>query len=297
MKVYLYSETPCHLKINGEYLGVINDNLHLADVECDEPFFELLPISAKYLPVYGSKSCNDIKIFNSFGRRFIYPVFPIKCGYPFKVIGQKQQSAYSILASVTVVLDGSIKFFLDGTISDVKALPFIPKDFEITIYSDLIILSFSAEKSAVFIYSTESKSLVFSGVYDEFFISQNLTVKKRYKTVSRTSIEEEWLLSSAPTLLSRRDIKEKDFFDIHPHLLPLAFFENLSIGANVQGALAPRLYDRISDLSEFLGKIVKVVPYNSDSVFLIKPNAITLAKVEMENRLISNVLEEDCLKP
>lgn len=297
MKVYLYAETPCHLKVNGEYLGVISDNLHLATVDCDEPFFEFLPISAKYLPVYGSKSCSDIKIFTSFGKRFIYPVFPIKCGYPFKVIGQKQQSAYSVLASVTVVLDGTVKFFLDGTISDVKPLPFIPKDFEITILNDLIILSFSAEKSTVFIYSTQSNTLVFSGVFDEFYLSNNLTVKRRYKTATKTSIEEEWLLSSEPTLLSRRDTKEKDFFDIHPYLLPLAFFENLSIGASVQGALTPRLYDRISDLSSFLGKIVKVVPYNMDSVFLIKPNAITLAKVEMENRLISNVLEEDCLKP
>ena len=294
MKVYLFSEIPAHLKVNGEYLGKVNDNTYRLEVNVESPLFEFLPINSRYLPVYGSENSKEIKIFSVNESKLIYPVYTLKNDYPFKVLGQKQQSNYNANASVTVVLDGTVKFFLDGSVSDVKALPFVPKNFEITLISNLIIISFSAERSALFIYSTQRGTLVYSDVVDEFYISDNLTVKKRYKTVNDTFIEEEWLLSDAPTLLSRKDFKVKDFLDVHPYLLPLAFFENLNIGASVQGAVTPNLNQKILDLQSFLGKYYKVIPINGESVYLIKPDNVTLAKVEFENRLISNVLEEDC---
>ena len=294
MKVYLYSETPAHLKINGEYYGKVNDNTFLIEENFENPFFEFLPINTRYLPVYGSENSKELRNFSVKGGQLVYPVYPIKNNYPFKVLGQKQQSSYNVSASVTTVLDGTIKFFLDGSVSDVKALPFIPKNFEITITSNLIIISFSAEKSALFIYSVQSRTLVYSDVVDEFYITDNLTVKKAYKTVTDTFIEEEWSLSDTPILLSRRDVKGKYFNDVHPYLLPLAFFENLIIGASVQDAVTLSLSQKIIDLQNFLGKYNKVLPLDSESVYLIKPNAITIAKVEFENRLISNVLEEDC---
>lgn len=294
MKVYLFSEIPAHLKVNGEYLGKVNDNTYHLEVNVESPLFEFLPINSRYLPVYGSENSKEIKIFSVNESKLIYPVYTLKNDYPFKVLGQKQQSNYNANASVTVVLDGTVKFFLDGSVSDVKALPFVPKNFEITLISNLIIISFSAERSALFIYSTQRGTLVYSDVVDEFYISDNLTVKKRYKTVNDTFIEEEWLLSDAPTLLSRKDFKVKDFLDVHPYLLPLAFFENLNIGASVQGAVTPNLNQKILDLQSFLGKYYKVIPINGESVYLIKPDNVTLAKVEFENRLISNVLEEDC---
>lgn len=294
MKVYLFSEIPAHLKVNGEYLGKVNDNTYRLEVNAESPLFEFLPINSRYLPVYGSENSKEIKIFSINESKLIYPVYTLKNDYPFKVLGQKQQSNYNANASVTVVLDGTVKFFLDGSVNDVKALPFVPKNFEITLISNLIIISFSAERSALFIYSTQRGTLVYSDVVDEFYISDNLTVKKRYKTVNDTFIEEEWLLSDAPSLLSRKDFKVKDFLDVHPYLLPLAFFENLNIGASVQGAVTPNLNQKILDLQSFLGKYYKVIPLNGESVYLIKPDNVTLAKVEFENRLISNVLEEDC---
>ena len=294
MKVYLYSETPAHLKINGEYYGKVNDNTFLIEENFENPLFEFLPINPRYQPVYGSENTKELRKFSVKNGQLVYPVYPLKNNYPFKVLGQKQQSSYNVTANVTAVLDGNIKFFLDGSITDVKPLPFIPKNFEISIVSNLIIISFTAEKSALFIYSVQSGTLVYYDVVDEFYISNNLTVKKGYKTVTDTFIEEEWQLSDSPTLLSRRDFKDKDFIDVHPHLLPLAFFENLIIGASVQDTVTFNLSQKIIDLQNFLGKYNKVLPIDKESVYLIKPNSVTIAKVEFENRLISNVLEEDC---
>ncbi len=294
MNAFIFSEIPAHLKVNGEYQGVVNGNLSEVEVDKTAPFFELYPKSQRHAQVYGDKTSKDIKIFNINNHLLVYPVYPLKNNHPFKVLGQKQQSSYSVYATVTVVCDGGVKFFLDGTVSDVKTLPFIPQNFEINIISNLITVAFSAEKTAFFIYDSESRKLVFSDVADGFFVSDNLTVKKSFSSVTKTSIEEEWTLSSTPTLISRKDIKERDFLEIHPYLLPLAFFENLIIGGSVKSILTPNLNERISDLLEFLGKALKVIPScNNGEVWLIKNNGVTACKLEYENRLISNVLAED----
>ena len=294
MNAFIFSEISAHLKINGEYMGVVDGNLYNAEIFSLNPFFELYPKNQAYTPVYGDNNCKDIKIFNVNGDLIIYPIYPLKHDYPFKVIGQKQQSNYSIFVTVTVILDGGIKFFIDGAVSDVKALPFIPTNFEIDILSNVITVAFSAEKTAFFMYDIESRKLVYSDVGDGFFLSNNLAVKKNFNTVTKTSIEEEWTISPNPTLISRKDIKVKDFLEIHPHLLPLAFFENLIIGGGVENIVTPSLNSRISDLNKFLGKVIKVIPSHlGEDILLIKNDGVSVAKLEFNNRLISNVLVED----
>ena len=294
MKAFIFSEISAHLKVDGEYMGVVDGNLYNTEFFNFSPFFELYPKNQAYTPVYGDKNSKDIKIFNINGDLIVYPIYPLKHDYPFKVIGQKQQSNYSTYVTVTVVCDGGVKFFIDGAVSDVKALPFIPTSFEIDILSNLITVAFSAEKTAFFMYDIESRKLIFSDLGDEFFLSNNLTVKKSFNTVTKTSIEEEWTLSSTPTLISRKDIKVKDFLEIHPYLLPLAFFENIIIGGGVENIVTPNLNNRISDLQEFLGKVIKVIPSHLEGeILLIKNDGISVAKLEFNNRLISNVLVED----
>ena len=294
MNAFIFSEISAHLKVDGEYLGAVDGNLYSTEIFNLNPFFELYPKNQAYTPVYGDKNSKDIKICNINGDLIVYPIYPLKHDYPFKIIGQKHQSNYSTSVTVTVVCDGGVKFFIDGAVSDVKALPFIPTSFEIEILSNLITVAFSAEKTAFFMYDVESRKLIFSDLGDGFFISNNLTVKKSFNTVTKTTIEEEWTLSSTPTLVSRKDIKVKDFLEIHPYLLPLAFFENLIIGGGVDNIVAPNLKNRINDLQEFLGKVIKVIPSRlGEEVLLIKNDGVSATKLEFNNRLISNVLVED----
>ena len=294
MNAFIFSEISAHLKVNGEYLGVVNNNLYHVENIGDNCFLEPYPKNHSYAPVYGDKNSKDIKIFNLNGDLIIYPIYPLRHDYPFKIIGQKQKSSYSIYVTVTVILDGCVKFFIDGAVSDVKALPFIPTSFEVDIVSNIITVAFSAEKTAFFMYDTESKKLVYSDVASGFFLSDNLSVKKEFNTITKTCIEEEWTVSSTPTLISFKDIKSKDFLEIHPQLLPLAFFENLIIGAKVENIVTPNLNGRISELKEFLGKIIKVIPSRTNGeTLLIKSDGVSLAKLEFNNRLISNVLVED----
>ncbi len=293
MNCYFLSEIPAHVKVNGEYLGVVNDNLFTAQINLKKPLFEFMPSSNKFSTVYGDKTQKNLKIYNVDGDLLIYPIYPLKQDNPFKIIGQKNLSNYGVTANVTLLCDGGIKFFLEGTINDIKTLPFIPNDFDILVYSNFIILTFSAEKTAIFIYSVESQNLVFSDLVNEYYFSDYLTVKKTYKTVTHTFIEQDWALSQVPSLIATRDVKQKNFFEIHPYLLPLAFFENLILGADVKNIITPSLNDRLLDLKEFLGKVIKVVSSPDGNIWLIKENALTLAVVELQNRLISNVLTED----
>lgn len=293
MNYYFLSEIPAHVKINGEYKGIVNDNLCSAKIDFENPLFEFLPTLDKFSAVYGDKTSKNIKIFRVNDELLVYPIYPLKNDNPFKLIGQKSKSSYSVSANVTVVADGAVKFFLDGSVTDVKTLPFTPKDFEINLFSNFIMLTFTLDKTAIFIYSQESQNLVFSDLVNEYYLSDYLTVKKGYKTVTGTFIEQDWALSQTPTLVATRDVKQKDFFEIHPQLLPLAFFENLILGADVKSVITRELNDRLLELKEFLGNVVKAVISPDDRIWLIKENILTLAQVEFENRLISNVLTED----
>ncbi len=293
MKCYIFSDLLAHVKINGEYKGVVNDNLFIIDSPSDKPFFEFLPATNKFSIVYGDKSHKNLKIFHVGDSLLVYPIFPLKNDSPFKIIDQKSKSSYGVTANVTVLVDGAVKFFLDGSVSDVKLLPFTPNTFEISLFSNYVMLTFTLDKTAIFIYSIESRNLVFSDLVDEFYLSDYLTVKKTYKTVTHTFIERDWALGETPSIVATRDLKGKSFFEINFNLLPLAFFENLIIGGSVNEIVTPALNDRLLDLKEFLGKVIKVIPSPDGKIWLIKEDMVTLAVIKYENRLISNVLTED----
>ena len=43
MNAFIFSEISAHLKINGEYMGVVDGNLYNAEIFSLNPFFELYP--------------------------------------------------------------------------------------------------------------------------------------------------------------------------------------------------------------------------------------------------------------
>ncbi len=295
MNCYFLSDISSHLKINGEYVGVISNNLKKVTVNCDKPLIEFLPCNTLYQSVYGNKNTANLKTFMVNNCLICMPLFSKVNNYPFKVIGQKQKNSYSLYATLTVVLDGCVKFFLDGTISAVNRLPFIPTDFNVEFYQNFIILSFHAEKTALFVYSTDSGNLIFSDLVDQFRISNFIEVEKRYKTVTKTTLIESWSFEENSQLYSRHDVKEKDFYEINSYILPIAFFENVIIGGSVEKVVTPEFNARLIQLREFLGKVIKITPspFDRNEVFLIKSDCLTAVKLEYTNRLISNVLAED----
>ena len=294
MNCYFLSDIPAHLKINGEYKGVVCKNLSYLTVN-NGALFEFLPLNTAYYSVYSTQNSKNLKIYNFYNDKVLYPIFTLKNCHPFKVLSQKTKSYLSYNVKVTLVSDGCVKFFIDGSLYDIKSLPFIPKDFDVSFNNDYLFLSFTGEKTALFVYNFKSNSLCFSDIIDSFYVSNVLTVKKEYQTVTKTTINEEWDFSNDFKLISRRDEKARQFFDLNKELIALAFIENAVIGASVKEICTPSFNEKLSSLKEFLGKVIKAFPSpkNPSEVIIMYENFLSIVKIEYENRLINNILIED----
>ena len=294
MNCYFLSDIDAHFKINGSYVSKACKNLKVTTANAFD-LFEFLPHNPIYLPAYSNKENTRVKLFNFKDNLICYPVYSKVNNYPFKILYQKEKSNFLGNIVLTVVSDGAVKFFIDGSITAVATLPFLPAECDFDFYQNTLFVWFKGEKTAIFIYSLDSKNLIFSDLVDEFFISSVIEVKKRYQTVTKTIVSETWSISETPSLVGKKDSFEKDYFDIHPRLLPLAFFQNVILGANVSSIVTPSLNERASSLKDFLGKVIKIIPSPSDNLetLLIKNDCLTAVKLEFSNRLISNLFAED----
>lgn len=295
MNCYFLSDIPAHLKINGEYIGLINNNLYSLNLENENCFFEFLPTLKGYFPAYGCNTNANLRIFIVNNIKIVYPVFNYVATLPFKFLFQKSEVYHGESLTVTTYQDGNVKFFLDGFISDIKSLPFTPKNVEINFYLNYAIISFSLEKTAIFVYDITTKKLVYNNVINSFSVDSDLIIKKSYQTVTKTEITEVWNLNGEFKLISRTDEKLIDFDFLHPYLTPIAFLENVVIGGSVEKIITKNLNDRIFELKEFLGNVIRVIkpPFNPNAVYLVKNDCLSVCTLQYENRLISNILIDD----
>ena len=296
MKVFATCDLPCHFKINGESLGVIDKNLLTYNLERENPLFEALPLNELFSPCYsGINGSKSIKVFKVDNGVLVCPVLRKNYISNFKMLGQTECVINGVRTILSVVIDGVAKFYLEGCFNDVKTLPFIPEKFEIYYENGFIFVSFSAEKRALFVYELESAKLVFCNVVSAFSYSETLNVKREFQTVLKTTVFEKWNLGLEPTLIERRSETEKSFFEINPLLVPAAFFESVVIGASINEIASPNLVKRYDALREFLGKVIRVIPspQEDNCVWLITEEKVVKGIVVLENGIIDNVLLDD----
>ena len=92
MKIFASCDLPCHFKINGEYLGVIDKNLITFEVESSSLLFEALPLNDGFLPCYsGITGSRSIKVFKVDNGYLVYPVLRKSYFAGFKMIGQRRR--------------------------------------------------------------------------------------------------------------------------------------------------------------------------------------------------------------
>lgn len=295
LKNYFLSSIPCYLKINGSYLGEVDNNLKLVESSDNLTFLEFLPKDNLFYPVYGNENCDFMRVFKVDYGRLYHPVFLLKKRLSMKVLFQKTETFNFGKIIITCMTDGDVKVFLDGFISDVKTLPFIPKECEILLLDGYVAILLNGVKTAVLLYDVSTQKLCFSDVSDSVHFSDVLTLEKRYQTVTKTTIKETWSMTNEVKLLSLETNLEKPYREISENLLPLAFFENASLGADLKEIVTSNFYEKTTNLKSFLGDVISVVlsPTDSREVWLIQNDIALKGRLVKKGNLIDNVILDD----
>ncbi len=293
MSLIFYSPISCHLK-EGEYLGEIGKNLTFLESVERNALLEFLPISKNYYPISTTlQNSESLKIFKLNGDSYIIPIFEKKRNLYYKMLFQQSFNVYHKNLLVTVIQDGFYKFYLDGVINYIDELPSLINNVTQREYNNLLFLYFEGENNLLYVFNLNENKLLYKDIIVDFEIENTLNVKKRYNALIPLEIIESWSLENF-TLVGKKTILNKSKFEIHPKLLPLAFFELISISADTSTLLSNNLKEREKDIREFIGKPIVILPYYKDisKTVIITNDDIKLYTLEFNNALIDNIIEE-----
>ena len=293
MAYIFYSETPCYLKIDGKYEGVVNKNPKILKELNDCCFLSFIPISKDFYSVETTlKDRVLLKVFKILDDFIILPIFDKKRNLSYKLILQKNFNLRNDFLIITVIQDGCYKFYLDGAVNFIDELPFLIKDIEIKEVQNKLLIIFYGLKTVIFAFNLESRKLIFKNFLTDFKISDLFITNTHYDILLPVNIIEKWDYNFK---LIERDFENlKKPYDIHPKLLSVAFFELISLKANLSFLLSEDLKIREKDLLEFVGKPLAVFPYYKDiskTVVLLNDSA-HLYSLSFQGGLITNILEE-----
>ncbi len=294
MALVFYSQIPSHLKINGNYIGVIGNNPKLFSEFNENAFMEFLPINKEFAPIYSTlKNPACIKTFKLLDDIYVIPVLEKKRNLSYKLLFQKSYPISSDRLLLTVIQDGFYKFYLDGAISYLGELPFKPQGFDVKEHLNILFISFKGVKTLLLAFDLNGNKLLYKNLADGFEITSELLSTTVYKTVIPVQIEEKYNLNDF-SLIERKSTPLRSRFEIHPKLIPTAFFELVALSANTAFLLSDSIKNREGEISAFIGKPIVVLPYYKDisKTVVILNDSIHLYSLQIENGLIENILEE-----
>ena len=296
MDYYFLSNTPYYLKVNGNYIGKVTKNLKVLQL-LPPSFMEFLPACSDFLPCYSDlKSLDTIKKYPFNGGEIILPIFNKKPHFSFKILGQKHFDYHGYTYLLSVVLDGTVKFYVDGKVAIIETLPFIPETFDIYTFNHFVFFTFSSQKTAIIGYdfSTASPTLIFKDIASDFTLDSLLKIKKCYDFTNPIEVLESWDLSTAVTLQSRTATPLKPLTEIPKNLIALSFMESVSVMGDLSIYLTPELNARAQDIYEFIKKPLYLFypPNTFSEVVLLTENEIFTYKFEFNGNLICNLIEK-----
>lgn len=295
MNAIFISKIDCYLKLNGQFLGLINSNSKIIYDFQEDCFLEFIPLSDDYLPTFYFKNhIGKVKKYTLNGDLFFVPVFENKRNLKYDIILQKRISTNIGDLLITCIADGSYKYFLDGAIIYSGELPIKPTSTDAKIINGVLLIFFYGSVNLVIAFNLQNGELIFQDYGKKIELSNALDITKEYKTTIPTDIVYKWSIDKKPTLLTKDTFFRKSVYDISDNLLNLCFLELICIGANVSSFTTLKLSERLKDLVDFIGKPYILFPYykSPNKIVGIYKDSISLYDLSKENNLIDNVVDE-----
>lgn len=293
MTAVFYSDITSHLKVNGEYLGVVSKNAKIVEIY-DDCLIEFIPLNNEYYPIISSlKNACCVKVFNLLGDLIIIPVYEKKRNLPYNLIFQKSFSVYNNSLIITVIQDGFYKFYIDGCLTYISELPFYCSECEVKEIQNILFIIFKGKKQVVFAFDLSTGKLVFKSLANSTTFNEFLTITNFYSTAIPVNVIERWDISNF-SLIDRCAKPIKTQYDIHPKLVSVCFFEFIALSVDTSFLLSENIKSREKELHGFIGKPIVIFPYYKDlkKTVVVLNDSVHLYNLEYKNGLIDNILEE-----
>ncbi len=302
MRVYFLSSVLAGLKIDGQYLGIIDGfekfvECDLTNSYCVEilPQDNLTPLNFFLTPSFFTNPPSGVDVYISPTEYFIYIRSYLPKPSPIKIV----KRAYYYGHNVAVFESGELFVSIDGEVTPLHSKIFTDlKEINISSYPLLAIMC----KDSLLIIRSDGK-IVFFNMVKECSFDDILGVIKYLPTCTGAILKVEYSYNGSEFIQTSARIEHKYMPD--KDSFHFAFFECLIYNIDCKKYATPQLYERISALKNFLGEFVAVVCPPSSFYNKYKDNLacglvfckgnnkydIKYFLVECKEGLIDNVIE------
>ena len=302
MKVYFYSHMPALVKHNGIFIGKIGKNLTSYFLE-EDCLLEFIPICDDFLPIaVHNFTSSMVKCFSIYNELFLYiPSFKKNKSYPYKIIKQESHIIFSSQAQVTILLDGVIKFYINGNYFATNELPFIPNSFKIEEVGDLLFVSFIKEKTCLFIYrrTNSDLQLEYSDIIENYSFQNNLLkVFKKYSSLYNLEVTEMWEYQNVFRVKNFISNLDDKIFSLNDRVKGYLFLSLTILNVDVKILLSSELKEKSKYIKEFLDYPYLVTPFPSSNYpndfLVLTKNGAKRVNITISNGIIESFSVDDC---
>ena len=299
MLTYFYSQQNAFVFLNGKYLGIINQNVKMVDVE-ENSLLQFVCEDSSFTPFYAyNLKSKNLKVYNLKKGVLLCPTFEKNRNYHYKICFQKDITIKNSRHVLTLLLDGDIKFHINGQFYITSELPFIPNDIDVEEKDNFLFLSFKKEKTCLLIYRLENGefNLRYKNVVDSYSY-QNATLKihRNYSSPYSLEITENWEYKDTFSLISTYSTNLNGITNHKKPLKNYLFIYLIIIGANVSSFVTQNIKSKLNSLKEFLC-YPKSVLYNfednDDSVIILTSEGAKKVVFNYLDNLIDGILVDD----
>lgn len=293
------------LKINGIYMGTVQNTVKHLNVECDSPFIEILPLSSNCTPFnfvldkeFLAHPPNAVTLTDMKGGYLIgYSPTPYRLN--FKVIAQKKFDN----CVVTCFSDGCYKLSLETTADFYsESVDFAVESVQIERVKNFIAVGLRGSSTAVFVYDISKKiKPVLKKYCNDFDITDVITTVHNFLDIAKHRLTITWAVSEDGITQIKKDVTRSENFSANrlpAKVLPYAFLEELLVGGSIDDYVTENVKNNADKLGGYLGNYIGVMPppffRSPEEVGIILPlktNRYTVdyLTLEMNGRLISNL--------
>lgn len=270
MYYYFYASDHFVIKLNGLYLGSINNTIKFCNVESHNAFVELCPIGKI------SPSVNfvlDEKFLTSPPDNVI--LTDLKGGYLIKVKRCFTKKEFNVIAQRKFNDAVATIFALDGFYLSVETINGVfnfPIDFFVSSAvidkfegapSNVIKIELYGDKNLLIFFDVATNTIIFNMQFDSLELNKDIRITERFNDIKKHTVVTRWAYRENKFELTDKTIeckKNTSIYQLNNRIIPYAFLEDLYLGQSIDEYLAKNILDNKDKLTGFFGSFLGVMP-------------------------------------